>query len=315
MPDTIKNKTMEIMEEVYNKISEKYGDKGDNYVDWMFFRAISQVGGYDDDESQGIIDVMNIWKQGAGNAYEEECHQDFFVKELGLSEQEYNYLKYNIRMQHSVSSSPEVFNTTCVSNLDDEKKGTWKDNMEKGMGLDKISDKQMQNTINDFYNRYNGKGDFSHMCYTLSGNLNNEWEGVDNRWLKWKTEGWENAETRKDVIGWLGDATITVSGDDGPSFGLDDYISDLDADNVSNRIDYENGVTAKEAMNDYYNEMTNAIGNNDFRGEEFLKNNSYEDIEKEILDKLDYNSYDELAENENYSETIDFLDKLKKINK
>ena len=69
--------TIKIMKNVYNKIKQKYGNEGAQYVDWMFFRALSQVGGYDDDDFSGAYDAANVWKQGAGNAYPEEKHKKF----------------------------------------------------------------------------------------------------------------------------------------------------------------------------------------------------------------------------------------------
>ncbi len=304
------DKTMKIMEEIYGKINDKYGDKGSQYVDWMFFRALSQVGGYDDDNFSGIKDAANIWKQGAGNAYHEESHKKFYINELGISEEDYEYLKYNLRMQHNISSSPDIFNSTCVEGLDDDKRDSWRNNMQTGLGLDDLSDEDLQNQINGLYNMYNNKGDFSHMCYTLSGCLNDDWGGVDNSWRKRHTEGWESSDTRKDVIGWLGDATI-ITDNQGTSFGSDDYIADLDADNIYNRIDYDNGVTAMDAFNNYYEDMANS-GDSDFRGKEFLENNPYEVVQEKILDKLDI-SLEDMENNAEYSDTAAFLERLKNL--
>lgn len=307
-------RTISIMKNVYDNIKEEYSDESQEFIDWKFFRALSQLGGYDDDDYNGPKDAANIWKQGAGNAYGETKHENFYTNTLGLSEDDYNYLKYNLRMQHNVSSSPDSFNTTCIDELSDKKKEKWRTNMETGLGEDGLTDKQMQSNINEMYNMYNGKGDFTHMCYTLSGNLNDDWGGVDNKWRSKHVEGWGSSDTRKDIIGWLGDATITVGDDKGPSFGVDDYISDLDADNIYNRIDYSNGITAMDAMNNYYNEMSDSNNYNEFRGNEFLQNNPYEDVEKAILNKLGYDSYEELKQNDSYSDTVDFLDELNRLN-
>ena len=288
---------------------KKNGNEGAQYVDWMFFRALSQVGGYDDDFS-GAYDAANVWKQGAGNAYPEEKHKKFYVDTLGLSDSDYNYLKYNLRMQHYISSAPDAYNSTCIEGLDDDKRDSWRNHMQTGLGLDDLSDEALQNQINRLHGMYNDKGDFSHMCYTLSGCLNDDWGGVDNSWYKRHIEGWESHDTRKDVIGWLGDATIITDGS-GTTFGPDDYISDLDADNIYNRIDYDNGVTAMDAFNDYYEDMANS-GDSDFRGKEFLQNNSYETVEEAILDKLDI-SLEDLKSNKDYSDTVEFLERLKDL--
>ena len=65
-------------------------------------------------------------------------------------------------------------------------------------------------------------------------------------------------------MGWLGDATIPT--DNGSvSFGNDDYIADLDADNIAHRVDYGSGVTAMEAFNNYYDDMNNSNDADAFR--------------------------------------------------
>jgi len=127
---------------------------------------------------------------------------------------------------------------------------------------------------------------------------------------------WENAEEHKDVVGWLGDAVYT--GDNNKtSFGNDDYIADLDADNIAHRT--QNGGTLLNNMNEYYQDLS--AGNADtLRTEEFLKNNSYEDIETAVFDRTSFNDANEdgkktledLKDNETYKGTYDFLKKLKR---
>lgn len=93
-------------------------------------------------------------------------------------------------------------------------------------------------------------------------------------------------------MGWLGDATIPT--DNGSvSFGNDDYIANLDADNIAHRVDYGSGVTAMEAFNNYYDDMNNSNDADAFRGNEFLQNNSYEDVEDVILNNLGCFTYED----------------------
>jgi len=126
---------------------------------------------------------------------------------------------------------------------------------------------------------------------------------------------WKNAEERKDVVGWLGDAVYT--GDNNKtSFGNDDYIADLDADNIAHRT--QNGGTLLNNMNEYYQDLSD--GNADtLRTEEFLKNNSYEDVENAVFNRISFNDTNEdgkktledLKDNETYKDTYNFLKKLK----
>ena len=154
------------------------------------------------------------------------------------------------------------------------------------------------------------ENDFAHMCYTLASNLNDSQNGVDNTWNPLTDYGWFDEKSRKDVVGWLGDATIPT--DNGSvSFGNDDYIADLDADNIAHRVDYGSGVTAMEAFNNYYDDMNNSNDADAFRGNEFLQNNSYEDVEDVILNNLGCFTYEDLKNNSNYADALRFLERLK----
>ena len=91
------------------------------------------------------------------------------------------------------------------------------------------------------------------MMYTIAANLTDDGDDVEN---EWKNGGapetsWSNADERKDIAGWQGDAVY--DGDDGKiSFGEDDYIADLDADNIAHfaASGYTSirGVSAIDAM-------------------------------------------------------------------
>ena len=171
------------------------------------------------------------------------------------------------------------------------------------------------------YTQMGSKGDFSHMMYTISANLIDKGYKVDNIWNNWGAQGmsWATKSERKDIVGWLGDAVY--KGDEyKTSFGEDDYIADLDADNIAKRITKKTGLA--DAVNEYYSDISkDPQGENAGRTKEFLKNNPYEEVEAAVFERIEFNDpngngikdLDDLKNNKVYEETYDFLARLKKV--
>jgi len=117
---------------------------------------------------------------------------------------------------------------------------------------------------------------------------------------------WDNAEERKDVVGWLGDAVYDGAILGKTSFGMDDYIADLDADNIAYMVTEEKSLV--DAANEYYKELQEA--GDEYRTEIFVKNNTYEKIS--VCNK-NWNrelNYQDLKNNWKYQDTYDFLKRL-----
>lgn len=188
--------------------------------------------------------------------------------------------------------------------------------MESATGVE-LSDIAYIKKYKLLYDQLKNNGDCSHMFYTISANLIDNGHKVDN---SWKNIGapdlsWNNADTRKDITGWLGDA-VYLGDNNKTSFGTDDYIADLDADNLAHRC--LSGNNLLNSMQDYYTKLS--TGNTDeMRTKEFLKNNSFENVEKTIFDIISCNDTNkdgfvntaDLKGSDAYSDTYDFLMKLK----
>lgn len=65
--------------------------------------------------------------------------------------------------------------------------------------------------------------------------------------------------------------------------------------------------------NIYYDDMNNSNDADAFRGNEFLQNNSYEDVEDVILNNLGCFTYEDLENNSNYADALRFLERLKAL--
>ena len=83
------------------------------------------------------------------------------------------------------------------------------------------------------------------------------------------------------LAGWLGDAVITnMSGEGIPVMKNDDYMADLDAENVYRLI--VQGSSSIDALNEYYSSMT--VSNT--RAEIFLQHIPYETVKEKVFNAL-----------------------------
>ncbi|MCM1233948.1 MAG: hypothetical protein NC489_27900 [Ruminococcus flavefaciens] len=321
-------RTIGIIGEVYRKIQEKYADKPQKERDWYFARALSQMGDYD--KKLALGKETDAWVKGAGKVYEhgEVEEKIFFCEELGIDEADYKYMRQMIRLQHYITSNSEgeyAYDSVCKKSKKNKKDfRSWKKTMEEGIG-EELEDDEYLALYKQIYDAVSQKGDFSHMLYTISANLIDEGHGVENQWdnVYAPETSWNSAEERKDVTGWLGDAVY-----DGPtlvpigkvSFGEDDYIADLDADNIA-AIAAKEQVSLLTAVNTYYTDLQ--ANGDEYRTQLFMENNTYEEIESTILEKVELKdvSWDKKANMEDleksgkFQDTCIFLKRLEKYRK
>lgn len=328
------DRTSSIMWNLYSKIKTTYPEATQQEKDYMFARAISQLFYNEDAES----DFMEgAWAAGAG------CINDYdtqgFITGIGISEEDYNYLHYTVRLQHLIcSGDAEVTLPEIEKKLKGEEGENYYNKMKNGLGLEVIDYDTYKERYGDFYEMYYKTPDFSHMMYTISAFLApDNAEGLKkdsfkvNKYTK-QVIMWDSSEKRIDYTGWLGDATWPgveedwnfADGwsafwgveDDGSmygdleavlnkntSFGNDDYMADLDADNIIHRIDEDTSLM--EAINDYYRESNGG----ETRAVEFLRNNDYNDVEDEITKRAGVDSLEKLKDK--WLDSYNFLVRLK----
>lgn len=327
-------RTVNIMWNFYSAIKSKNPNATQQEVDYLFARTLSQLF-YNESAESSFME--GAWAAGAG------CVNDYdsqgYITGLGISEDDYNYLYYTVRLQHSICSGDVK---TKVEEIEDklelDGKEEYYNKMKKGLGLTELDKDTYMENYRRFYNMYENKPDFAHMMYTISAALAPDGvEGLKNssfvvNIFTKKVTMWDSAKTRIDYTGWLGDATWpgvkeeispadnwnafwgtkdegSMYGDleavlnNNTSFGNDDYMADLDADNIIHRID-EN-TSLMEAINDYYKESNG--GEN--RAAEFLENNEYAEVEGVILERAGVSSLEALKNK--WEESYNFLVKLK----
>ena len=249
-------------------------------------------------------------------------NQQVFCTTLGLDEKDYKYLRQMVCLQHFMTSDSKAYSYQALEALweyDSKEFKIWRNNMEAAIGKTFADDEEYKKYYKKIYESYEGKGDFAHMLYTISANLNDDKYKVDNKWnnIGAKEMSWKNKEERQDIVGWLGDAVYKGT-ENKVSFGQDDYIADLDADNIAHRVKSKGGGTLLESMDAYYQDISKGTPDTK-RTQEFLKNNPYEDVEKAIFDRIEFKdanndgkkNLEDLKQDESYKETYDFLNKLK----
>lgn len=315
------DKTTDILTDVYMKIYSKY-DKEE--VDWYFARSISQLGGYDKNEIFGVETYG--WVKGAGQVFEVGMPDAFFSDALEISDEDYNYLRYMVRMEHFICGDNTLYDYNTVvgyynNKEDDTTFSEWKEKMQEAYGRE-VSEEEYLEKYKLLCDSFENKGDFSHMLYTISANIIDEEHGASNDFQMTSAVNldWSNKEERGDIAGWLGDAVYRgkiIGGE--TSFGNDDYISDLDADNIVHRMDNTKEDMLTIMLN-YYNELDKGNADN-VRTKEFLNNNKYENVEKKIFEKITVRdnqrdgkeTMEDIKDNTTYKDTYIFLCKLQEV--
>ena len=250
----------------------------------------------------------------------------FFCDALKMSDEDYKYLRYMLRMEQYICGDNELFDYNTVVGYYNNKENDvtfseWQEKMQEAFGRE-VTEEEYMEEYKAMYNSFENKGDFSHMLYTIAANIIEEEHGAVNDYQMTSVVNldWSSKEERGDIAGWLGDAVYRgklIGGE--TSFGNDDYISDLDADNIVHRMDNAKGDMLT-AMINYYNELDKENADS-IRTKEFLNNNGYENIEKKIFEKITVRdnqrdgkeTMEDIKDNATYKDTYQFLYKLKEV--
>ena len=209
---------------------------------------------------------QTMWNNTAGFGQLESQVPEFALKIKGqfkkygdLTDSEYNYLKYKVRIQHG-----------DYSPLSDDNRLNYKKNMEVAIGHT-LTEKEFNKLWNNPVDSFKRKPDFAHQYITMSTHLYRRPRFADLIGGREKTN---------DISGWLGDTTSAAG--DPPSIGNDDYKADLDSVNITSLMK-KNNISFIEASNKYYNNLENGTYN---RAEEFKKNIPLNKVEDKIFEQL-----------------------------
>ena len=235
----------------------------DDRKDYVFTRLL---GGLSYGHEENSLLNQTMWNNTAGLGQLESQDPEFSLsikgqlKEYGgLTDSEYNYLKYKVRIQHG-----------DYSPLSDDNRTNYKKNMEVAIGYT-LTEVEFNKLWNSQVDSFKDKTDFTHQYITMSTHLYGQLRLADFIGGHEKTNY---------ISGWLGDTTNAAG--DPPSIGNEDYKADLDSVNIISLMK-KNNISFIEASNKYYNNLGNGIYN---RAEEFKKNISLNKVEDTIFEQL-----------------------------
>lgn len=235
----------------------------DNEKDYVFTRLLGGLS-YGHEENSFLDRFM--WGNTAGLG--KEAQGEFLnikeqFKECGrLTDSEYKYLKYKVRIQHD--------GYKYYDSLSPRQRLDYKTTMEDILG-DKITKDEFKKLWNSQIDAFKGKTDFAHQYITMATHLYGKPRLADLR------GGHKNTN---DMSGWLGDTTDVA--DTTPSIGNDDYKADLDAVNIVSSMK-KNNSNFITASNNYYDKLENNVYN---RAEEFKKNIDFNKVKNKIYNQL-----------------------------
>lgn len=257
-------------------LDERYPDLSQEKRDYLFARILGEI-----TYGQGMKNQL-MWPNTAGSLgayfYVEnmagEGRRPMSLREilieLGLSEQEYNELYYNLNLQHQLS--PETRTTADFSDAELEVLLSEYKKVYGDIGKDdfiKFFDEKLES--------YRGKGDFTHQSITTATILD---ENIRLANMSGIITGSFSSETVDELAGWRGDTTKVPA--ENPSIGNDDYKADLDAVNITQRMADKN-ISYAQASAEYYNDLATGNAN---RATEFKNNSGYDYVKNEILKDL-----------------------------
>ena len=201
---------------------------------------------------------------------------------LNLTNEEYEYLKYKVRIQHE--------NYGYFNSIDKNRLPGYIKSMETALNR-KITEDEFEKLWNEQIDSFKDKTDFAHQYITMATHLYGKLRVPDIL---------GGHEHTNNMSGWLGDTTNVA--DVRPSIGNEDYKADLDSVNITSLMKRDN-ISFVEASNKYYKNLENGTYN---RAEEFKKNKEFEKVKKDIYEQLTIKRTDargitiEISSNINY---------------
>ena len=307
-------RTAKIILKLYKAIQDKYTEESQIARDWRFTRLLGgfryALKGKEKnteifmwEETAGDWHIESL-KKGASNKKHSKTLKEYMMSDLGLSSGDYEYLQYKVRIQN-VLAGEDGEDRKFVDGIDagGETYTKWQfDNMKIGLG-GKLDESTFIAIWNQQCDDMCGKADFAHQQITTSSIFVTEINKnglLVNAYLG-------GVGKREQMAGWPGDATIYGKQGEPASFGNDDYMADLDAENIGDMVRNE-GFTYIEAVEDYYGSCL--LKRN--RAKIFLEKNDFKEIKRAIYDRT---VFIELVDKKSYTNVHEELMQLDELYK
>lgn len=296
------DETAQIILKMKENIDKNYPNLSQRERDYILNRLLGGLV-YGDMSSDGLKDTLkkllngSMWANTAGVGITDSSGdalsiEDQLKKLLGLSDSDYDLLRYKVRIQNLISSSPTSLNW---DDLKDSQKSEFKETIQQVLGYN-LTMEEFEKLWREQFNNMKDKGDFAHQSITQATILN---PGIP------AAAGNGGRENANRLSGWKGDATKAAEAT--PSLGPDDYKADLDSENITYLMN-KNKWSYMDTMNYYHNHLRSGQS----RAEIFTEHTAYSEVKNTIFNNLKVNSMKELKEK--YYDSYRFLCNLKDKN-
>ncbi len=256
------SEVLEIMNKLKNNIKKQNPTFTNEEVEYEYLNILGSFVYRDN------IFKTSIWNITAGNPEKgkEGLNNDLSLSNYyGLTDEEESILSYNIRLQNQMSGADGemgYYDQLFIQTGEDTDTSTYQDIYEEAYGLDRLAEDEFKLIWDNYIDKYSNTADFAHQAITTATMLSTD---TDN---KHPIANFFNDDYREDLAGWRGDATIGSN----PTLGDDDYMADLDAENIM-YIARRDNIDVSQAAYRY----AAIIENGTTRAEFFI---SHTDIEK-----------------------------------
>jgi hypothetical protein len=258
-----------IMHELRDRIDVVYADKPMRERDAIYTKLIGSMQ-YN----------STMWKFTIGS--EVANTEDVITNILGISADDYLYLRYKVRVQNQIASGGDEI--TLYDDLEDANKLLYKKVFEEAVQKN-VTDEQFEEWWDNLYYSMWNKGDFAHLSITLTTHLYSDYKdlsNIENFASNLATFFMGGSEAVHELAGWLGDSTLPAGKKRLPILGNDDYIADLDSVNIYSIMRDKSDISYTEAFQEYYASLANG-GN---RAEIFLQGTPIVQVKNDIFNRL-----------------------------
>ncbi|OUO86551.1 hypothetical protein B5F40_14875 [Gordonibacter sp. An230] len=279
------DETAESLWTVYSGLRNQLPNATQQQLDWLYLRLIGGLSysgsQWDIVAGEALIIIQKIANPESDVVY--GVKEEVVFSFLGLSAAEYRRLRYNVRLQNQMTGGKK-------DELD------WKnDPSKRDAFFASYKEAYGENASLEEFERFwnarldvwagGGRADFAHHCITLATGLVTSLD-FHSSFIDLCFSG--GSGEREDASGWLGDATIIQKRDDHrgyehTSLGNDDYLADLDADNILHFMK-DGSLGYQEAAERYFSGIEAGEWT---RAELFLQNNGgYEAVVDKVFENV-----------------------------
>ena len=265
--------TAQIILDVKRGIDKEFPKLSQNERDYLLLRLIGSVS-YG--EVNGTKDEI-LWNTTAGDlatyfyhekstasgnaVYHVGMSYEEIMAKLGISTEDSETLYKNLTLQHGLSGEDRDLNAMKAGELYDYAQDI-ADRYKRDKGIDITVDEVLAGMGTMYH-----KADFTHQSITMATHLRPSTYPLINGQVE-------------DLAGWEGDTTRNANEKD-PSIGIDDYLADLDAVNLTSRM--ATGQSYMTALNSYQSDLR---AGKTTREAEFKQNIELKEVKTTIFSSL-----------------------------